>query len=394
MNLADKTESIIENLFAGALESDFGGDDPFDGLNAYPFRRWPKWQDSWLGLAWTQLFKRSPLNFRRITGVPKQRNPKGVALFISGMLLENERNPQPELVQRAKQLGNWLVEQMSDQDVWGAPSWGYHFPWKARAFFVPLGKPNLITTVYVSKALYDLGKLCNDSNMVDIALRSADFIVDKLYVSSEQGDYFRYIPDESALVHNANLWAAAWVMKSAHIRDIPEHKELARLACETSVYAQNDDGSWPYGARSHHQFIDGFHTGYNLETLNILNQYWHDSSLQPVIEKGFAYYKETLISSDGTAKYYHNNAYPLDTHNFAQAIITISKLGITEADKNLTKNIILSCIKNLFLEKDRRFVYHKDKYITNSINYSRWTQSWAYFAFNLYLSEAKAPCKE
>lgn len=387
MHLTQQIDSVIEHLYTSAEVADFSGDDPFDGLNAYPFRKWPNWQNTLIGLAWTQLFKRSPINFRRLAGVPKRRNPKGVALFISGMLLKHQRQPNPELLIQAQKLGEWLVTQMCDQTIWGAPCWGYHFPWKARAFFVPMGKPNLITTVYVSKALYELGQACNNQQWIDIALSSADFMVNKLYNKSEQGDYFRYIPGESALVHNANLWAAAWVNHSAYIRNIEDHKALARRACWTSANAQQKNGSWSYGARSHHQFIDGFHTGYNLETLSMINDIWQNSDLQKVIDKGYDYYKQTLISEEGIAKYYHNNPYPLDTHNFAQAILTLLKLASTPADHALATKVIEYSLQHLYLSDQKRFVYQKDQYLTNSIDYSRWTQSWAYYALNFYLSK-------
>ena len=58
----------------------FKGWDPYDGLNskvfqALPFKHWD------LGRAiWIQIFKHSPINFRRLLLVPKEHNAKGVAL--------------------------------------------------------------------------------------------------------------------------------------------------------------------------------------------------------------------------------------------------------------------------------------------------------------------------
>lgn len=46
--------------------------------------------------------------------------------------------------------------------------------------------------------------------------------------------------------------------------------DIARKVALSSVEAQSFDGSWVYGALHHHQFIDGFHTGFNLEALTIL----------------------------------------------------------------------------------------------------------------------------
>lgn len=377
---------VVQQLRIDAASDSFGGDDPFDGLNSLIFRALPFLKNTLIGLAWTQLFKRSPVNFRRIAGVPKKRNPKGVGLFILGLLFEYKRTNEQALLEQAIELGEWLITQQSDQEVWKAPCWGYHFPWKARAFYVPLGKPNLITTVYVSQALYALGEITNNEKYTTLALNSADFMVSILYNNTVNQEFFSYIPGESALVHNANLWAAAWVMKSAKIRGIPEHVSLAKKACQTSLNAQKEDGSWPYGNRSHHQFIDGFHTGYNLETLNIINHYSPDDNISAAIKKGFAFYRRHLIDSDGTAKYYHENPYPLDTHNFAQAIITLLTLSETEQEKALADKVVEQCFNTLYLKDKQRFVYQKTARGTNSINYSRWTQSWAYYTLNMYLN--------
>ncbi|MBN8115270.1 aspartate-semialdehyde dehydrogenase, partial [Vibrio vulnificus] len=76
-----------------------------------------------------------------------------------------------------------------------------------RAFFVPKGKPNVITTVYVSRALHQLGQLTGRADWVDLALRSGDFIAGHLLTQNESGEFFAYIPGETAFVHNASLWA-------------------------------------------------------------------------------------------------------------------------------------------------------------------------------------------
>lgn len=386
MDTKQRAAQISSQLLAAAKDAQFAGDDPFDGLNATLFRLAPSLQDSVLGLAWTQVCKRSAINFRRLTGVPKQRNPKGVALFISGMLLAYQRTGDEGLLSLAKDLGNWLLTAKCDSAVWGAPCWGYHFPWKARAFFVPLGTPNLITTVYVSQALYQLGSACGLDEFKQVALASADFIVNTLFRSCPEGDYFRYIPGEDALVHNANLWAVAWVTKSAHERNLQQHVRLAERACRTSLAAQREDGSWAYGTLPHHQFIDGFHTGYNLETLNIVQQIRPTDSIQHALQQGLAFYTQTLFDPAGRAKYYHNKLLPMDTHNFAQAVVTLRKLtSICNHDDLLTK-VVQQCITELYLPNEKRFGYQKTKWSSTKIDYIRWTQSWAYYALNIYLN--------
>src|SRR5665647_2223365 len=63
----------------------FKGYDPFDGLNSRLFVIFPFLKKSSLfKLAWIQFFKRCPVNFRKIAGIKKEYNPKGLGLFLSG----------------------------------------------------------------------------------------------------------------------------------------------------------------------------------------------------------------------------------------------------------------------------------------------------------------------
>jgi len=80
-----------QDLLKQVKKDNFAGNDPFDGLNS-KFIDWsPALKKSILGLAWTQFFKRSPVNFRPLFLVPKKRNPKGIGLFIFGLLNDFHR---------------------------------------------------------------------------------------------------------------------------------------------------------------------------------------------------------------------------------------------------------------------------------------------------------------
>ncbi|EEW07161.1 conserved hypothetical protein [Vibrio mimicus VM603] len=80
--IADISQCLLDK----ARAEQFAGYDPFDGLNSSWFSWMPVSKDSTFGLAWIQLFKRSPINLRPWFGVSKARNPKGVALFILGLI--------------------------------------------------------------------------------------------------------------------------------------------------------------------------------------------------------------------------------------------------------------------------------------------------------------------
>ena len=380
---------VRRSLLADAIRNDFAGYDPFDGLNARLFDVVPKLRNSIFGLAWIQAFKRSNINMRHILGVPKKRNPKGVALFISGMLEQHKITQEQSLIDESEKLANWLLDNQCNQDVWGASCWGYHFDWKARAFFVPKGKPNVISTIYVSRALFELGKRTNNQGYIDAALSSAEFIVKHLYTEEKERTFFAYIPGEKAFVHNASLWAAAWVGFVGSETKRSDFMALAHRVAMQSVKEQSADGSWVYGARSHHQFIDGFHTGYNLEALYELKHALQTSDFDESITQGMTYYKTHLFEADGTAKYYNNNRYPLDPHSVAQAVITLIKVGGEEQDIEMAGKVLNWSLKELYLSEKKQFVYQKNVQTTNKINYVRWTQAWMYLSMSIYLNNQK-----
>ena len=64
---------------------DFKGWDPYDGLNSRIFNAVPLLKNSAIcRLIMIQFFKRSPVNMRRVGMVPKDYNPKAIALYLSG----------------------------------------------------------------------------------------------------------------------------------------------------------------------------------------------------------------------------------------------------------------------------------------------------------------------
>ena len=137
--------------------------------------------------------------------------------------------------------------------------------------------------------------------------------------------------------------------------------------------------SW--GVRHHHQFIDGFHTGFNLEALGLFreNAFRHVEGINEAIQSGLDYYRSHLFTCDGVAKYYHDCQYPLDTHSFSQGILTFLKLSSSTSDDDLVQKIVHKLIETLYLPQEKRFMYQVYKRYTNKIDYMRWTQAWAYY---------------
>lgn len=379
-NLITLNSQLLDSIRA----EQFAGYDPFDSLNSRLLQATPLYRNEWVRLAWLQLGKRSPINFRSLLGVPKKRNPKGAGLFISGLLQDYRRTGEARYLQEARELADWLLTQRSNPQEWGHSCWGYHFDWQARAFYVPAGKPNIITTCYVARALFELGELSSDQALIDVALDAARFISLQLYTEADGRSFYAYIPGERAFVHNASLWGAAWcAFAGKQLGDEALVSQALRVARQ-SVQEQSANGAWVYGARHHHQFIDGFHTGYNLEALCMLRDATGSGEFDTCIRQGYAYYVATFFEEDGTARYYNNSVYPIDMHSFAQAVFTLLKVGGAAHDLQLCDKVVRRAIDLLYLPGKGQFIYQKTRWLTNSINYTRWTQAWAYYSLAFY----------
>lgn len=377
-------ESIAARLLANSRAEHFAGYDPFDSLNSALFRRTPLARSAFARLAWLQLGKRLPINLRPALLVPKVRNAKGIALFILGLCEDHQRTGEEAFLSEAVALGRWLVTHRSDPGVWEGSCWGYPFDWQARAFFVPAGKPNVIATVYIARALYRLAELTGIEEFQRHALSSASFIRRRLLVDDATRPYIAYVPGETAFVHNASLWGAAWCTFAGRRLGNSNLVDLGLRVAHSSAADQRADGSWIYGSRSHHRFIDGFHTGFNIEALKIICEETADAELARACDAGYKFYIQCCFDAAATAKYYAHETYPVDTHSVAQAIVTIIKIDCSLSGLAACRRILDRGMELLYRPSVGLFAYQRGRYVRNNVSYSRWTQAWAYYSLALF----------
>ena len=373
---------INSDLLESFKKNDFKGYDPFDSLNSKLFQSSPFKNNKFCKLIFTQLGKRSFLNFRKLLLIPKSRNPKGIALVILGLIEDFERTKDNYYLENAKILVDWLLTNTCDKNKWKYNSWGYNFEWQAKAFNVPLGTPNIVTTYFVSLSIYKLGLLVGDKNLQTEALNSAYFMCENLIRKVKDNYVFNYVPNYDAFVHNANLFGSYWCLLCGTKNNDENLIKKSLSAIEFTIKDQNSNGSWVYGHQSHHKWIDSFHTGYNLELIYQIHKINNSDQYKKIINLGYRYYINTFVLDDGRVKYFDKSLYPLDVHSYSQAIILIKT--IDPKNLKLLDKIVSSLLEHMFLIKHNRFKYQKGKFLSNNINYFRWTQAWAYYSLSLY----------
>ncbi|HVT84225.1 MAG TPA: hypothetical protein VHD35_03440, partial [Chitinophagaceae bacterium] len=312
------SESIIpafNKLKQYCEQENFKGWDPYDGLNSKVFRGIPFLPNNKLArLAWIQFFKRSFINFRKLAGVKKELNPKGLALFIAAYcnLLKMERSDNAEIRQKIERLSNELLHLKSEG--YSGACWGYNFDWESKAFFLSKFTPTIVVTTFAANALLDAYEATGNELYFDTAISSKEFLLKDLKRTTlNNGNFaFSYSPFDQTSVFNASLLGAKLLSRIHFYTREEELFQQAKKAVEYCVNFQNEDGSWYYSTLPFHQWIDNFHTGFNLECIAEYSHFTGDTSFANAFNKGMQYYLKTFFDEEGRSKYYNNQLFPID----------------------------------------------------------------------------------
>ena len=361
----------------------FKGWDPYDGLNSWVIQKTPLGKSRFLRLAWVQLFKRNPINLRPLFAIKKGYNPKGLGLFLIGYCNLYKKEPKEEYLKQINFLANTLLKIKTPN--YSGDCWGYNFDWQARAFFQPKYTPTVVATSFIAEALLKAYDITKNESYLTSAVSASNFIIKDLNKSyDEQGDFtFSYSPLDKTQIYNAGLLG---VKLLCLVYKYTKKTELIDLASKVVNYvckAQKDNGSWSYGTLPYHQWVDNFHTGFNIECIKRYQDISGDERFKEHLKRGMHYYLNTFFTSEGLSKYYNNQTYPIDIHAPAQLIVTLCKYGNFEGNKKKADTVLRWTINNM-QSKEGYFYYQKKQYFTSRVPYIRWAQSWMFYAYSYY----------
>ncbi len=187
-------------------------------------------------------------------------------------------------------------------------------------------------------------------------------------------------------VYNASLMGSKLLSYCYYYTKKEIYEELASESVMACINAQNNDGSWIYGELPIQNWIDSFHTGYNLECLKVYSRYCKKIDVTKNIEDGLNYYINNFFLNDGTPKYYNDKIYPIDIHSPAQLFATLSQLNYYPENLELAEKVLDWTIKNM-QDKKGYFYYQKHKVYTNKIPYMRWSQAFLFYGISFHLYE-------
>jgi len=371
-------------LLAFCRANGWSGHDPYDALNGRTLRLIPLLNCRVGRLLVTQIVRRCPVNLRPLLRVPKTLNPKGAALLLSSLIrLAEAGTIEPDSTIRS--LMGRLVEARSP--IGGGVAWGYNFDWQTRSYLVPKGSPNIICSSFAANALMDVYEFAKDPECLSIATKTAEFLQESLLWRESSFACFSYTPIERTRIHNANLLGAALLCRVGKASGRRTFTETGLAAARYSAASQRENGSWPYGELPSQRWIDNFHTGFNLVALRQIGRNASTTEFEPVIRRGFSFYRAHFFEPSGIARYYHDSTYPVDIHSVAQSLITLWEYQDMDAQgRDLALSVFGWAMNNMW---DARgfFYYQRKRYCTVRTPFMRWSQAWMLLALATLLSE-------
>jgi hypothetical protein len=291
--------------------------------------------------------------------------------------------------------------------------WGYSFPWQTRTLLVPRGAPNIVATTFVANALLDLyqlelsqkvtgnrqqetgncepstgsRELVTNNDLLAMGISAAEYLANELFweTGPSVAGFSYPLPGLKTPVHNANFLGAALLCRIDRLTGGKRFQGMAVKVARYSASRQGQDGSWEYGEGSTQAWVDNFHTGYNLCALREIGANCGTEEFEPVVRKGFEFYRKNFFREDGAPKYYWNSVYPLDIHSVAQSIITLMKFkNLDPVSADLARLVFNWAVTDMW-DKRGYFYYQVSPCYKNRISYMRWSQAWMLLALSTLL---------
>jgi hypothetical protein len=322
-NQKEKIYESLKKIESWVESHDYKGYEPFDGLSSYLNHL--TFHKLFLERVLQQSVRRIPTNIRPLIGVKEQDSTKGRGYMAAGYLFMYRSTASQSYLERAISCLEWLDKNKSP--FYEKHSWGNHFDFSSRGGKLPAFDPIIVWTSLIGQAFIDAYGITHEQRFFDIIKSVCDWILALPREKTERGSCLSYVADHQSSIHNSNLLGAAMLARSSRHLGDPSLLATAKEAVEYSCSRQRPDGSWWYGEDPTLQWIDNFHTGYNLDSLKCYIDSSQDRSYESSLKKGLDFYKNRFFLEDGTPKYYHNKTYPIDSQCVSQAVETLANFS-------------------------------------------------------------------
>jgi hypothetical protein len=349
----------------------YEGYEPFDGMSSWA--RPLAFGNLFAERLLMQLIRQSPWNLRPLFGVRPMPSTKGQGYMARGYLALFRTTGSQEYLDKATRCLEWLDKHKASR--FRNHSWSNHFDFVSRGGSYTSDDPIIVWTALITHAYLDAFEITKRDWFLDIAQSACQWILQLPRERTSSGDCISYIADRGSYIHNSNMLGAAVLTRTARFCDSTVFGAVARSAMLYSCSRQLPDGSWWYGEQPKYHWIDNFHTGYNLESLNHYIRATGDNEFRQNLEEGLLYFKDHFFESNGRPKYYHNRTYPVDIQCAAQAIDTLAELSELDPQSlKLSRTVADWTIQNM-QDKQGYFYYRQYPFLTARTPMLHWGQA-------------------
>lgn len=355
--------------------------EPFDGLTS--FIRPITFGNLFAERLLQQLVRQCPINLRPILGVRPLESTKGRGYMAWGYLKRYRMTKDRQYSLRAEANLEWLLRNTSQK--YKKPSWGNHFDFTSRAGRLKKHEPIIVWTSLIGQTFLDAFQILGNKKYLKTAEDICSWILDLPREKTKNGSCISYVAYTQSSIHNSNMLGAAMLARTFKFNGDKELSKVAKEAMEYSCSRQLADGSWYYGEGVKTRWVDNFHSGYNLSSLKCYIDSLGDYDYSENLRKGFKYFKEHFIESNGRPKYYNTRVFPVDIQCASQSIDTL--VDFSQYDKDaleLGLKVANWTIKNM---QDRKghFYYRQLPGIKAKTPMLHWGQATMYKALAHFL---------
>jgi rhamnogalacturonyl hydrolase YesR len=367
-------KSLSDSLTAlqAWIESrNYKGYDPGDGLTSWlrPFTVGNLFAERVL----QQLIWKFPWNIRPLVGVKPLESTKGRGFMAWGYLLRFKATGATAFRDKAIACLNWLIANKSPKHP--EYCWGNHFDFSSRGGRIPAQEPTIVWSGLIGQAFLEAFEQTGDQKYLAVAESTCEWILKLPREQTPHGICLSYHQRLQSSIHNSNLLGAALLAGTWKYTGRGEFLEVAREAVSYSCHHQLPTGAWWYGEESKYHWIDNFHTGYNLDSIQRYINATLDDSFEQNLHKGYWSFVQTFFERSGCPRYYHNKTYPIDIQCAAQAIDTLCFFSDKCPESLAPATNVAKWTIAQFQDGSGYFYYRKYPLVTSRTPYFHWGQA-------------------
>ncbi|MDD3050185.1 MAG: glycosyltransferase [Candidatus Cloacimonetes bacterium] len=335
-----------------------------------------------------------PMKLRLDLGITPKINAKAMGLLLSAYLDIYSVSHEEKLLCEAERISDWLLDNNSPK--FRNLCWGYPFDWQS-LIFIPKGTPSVVVSTVVGDGFWKYYKVTGKKEFLEVCKSVCQFIICDLNKDflDEKTLCFSYTPLDDFHVHNANLFAAEFLIRVGYETDNALYIDLGLKAVNYAISEQNQDGSIFYwGLKQicqNHGHLDSYHSGFEIRMLYSIYKLTQVPEIKTSYERYLKFYIKTYIREDGLVYQFNPKRNPnkVNIHGVAEAILMLSELSDEYPELISIIEKITRWTVDEFQVTEGWFGYMiiNDKKIM--IPYLRWAQAWMLRALGRYLTVKK-----